>query len=531
MGDPKFKPCMQHQGMLLPPNLSDLIPEGAMVRVVDSIVDGMDASRLRALYPGGGAPAHDPSMMLKVVLLAYASGIYSSRKIARATAENINFMWLCGMRPLDHNTVNRFRSERIRPVFEDVFSEIISVLAEAGHVTLDTYFLDGTKVEANANKFTFVWKKSTDKYQEALRRKVHAHLAAIDELNDEEEALAPEEPAQVDSGAIEEAARKINERLAAKECGGEGKDEEAKSLRKAARAIEGDYLPRMQKYETQQKTFGGRNSFSKTDADATFMRMKDDAMGNGQLKAGYNVQAGTENQFIVDVTVHQRPGDTACLKPHVESFKESFGHVPSTFVADAGYGSEENYDYLEGEGAEAFVKYNTFHKEQKKSFAQDPAQPANWEFDADSDEYRCGGGRALAFECEREDVSELGYESTVRIYGCPDCSGCPLAAKCLKAGQKNRRNYVNPHRDALRKKAAERLTSDEGVVLRKRRSTDVETVFGDVKRNWGFRRFTLRGIEKVAHEWRLLMMGHNIRKLARKTTGADANPAPAAAIA
>ena len=222
------------------------------------------------------------------------------------------------------------------------------------------------------------------------------------------------------------------------------------------------------------------------------------------------------------------PDDAAApLNPHVESLKRSLGRVPGTFVADAGYGSEENYDYLEGEGSEAFVKYNTFHGEQKKSFAQDPAQPANWEYDADSDEYRCGGGRVLAFERERKDVSELGYESTARVYGCPDCSGCALAAKCLKPGQESRRIHVNPRRDELRKRAAERLTSDEGVVLRRRRSTDVETVFGDVKRNWGFRRFTLRGIEKVAHEWRLLMMGHNIRKIA----GAAANPASAAAIA
>jgi hypothetical protein len=179
----------------------------------------------------------------------------------------------------------------------------------------------------------------------------------------------------------------------------------------------------------------------------------------------------------------------------------------------------------------AAVKHNTFHKEQKRSFAEDPAQPANWTYDEESDEYECGGGRRLAFACERKETSELGYESTVRVYGCRDCSGCPLAAKCLKAGQKNRRIYVNPHRDALRKKAAERLTSDEGVVLRRRRATDVETVFGDVKRNWGFRRFTLRGIEKVAHEWRLLMMGHNIRKLTGKIAGAAANPALAAETA
>lgn len=186
MPTPRFKPRAQHQPMLFSPSVEELIPEGAPVRVVDSIVDGMDRSLLESAYPGGGAPAHDPSMMLKVVLFCYASGIYSSRKIAAATRENVNLMWLTGMRPLDHSAVNCFCSERIRPVFEGVFSEVVAVLADAGYVTLDTYLLDGTKVEANANKFTFIWKRSTDGYQDALRRKVHAHLEGIDEMNDEE---------------------------------------------------------------------------------------------------------------------------------------------------------------------------------------------------------------------------------------------------------------------------------------------------------------------------------------------------------
>ena len=287
MAVPRFKPCAQHQPMLLPPSVEELIPDNALVRVVDSIVDGMGRSLLESTCPGGGAPAHDPSTMLKAVLLCCAGGIYSSRKIAAATRENVSLMWLTGMRPPDHSTVNRFRSERIRPVFEDVFSEVIAVLADAGHITLDTYFLDGTKTEADANKFTFVWKRSTDRHQDALRRKVHAHLEAIDEMNDEEEAHTPEDPSEVDADAIRDAADGINEGLKARREAGEGKDAEAKELKKAAGAIERDYLPRMDRYERQQAAFAGRKSLSKTDPDATFMRMKDDAMGNGQLKAGY----------------------------------------------------------------------------------------------------------------------------------------------------------------------------------------------------------------------------------------------------
>ena len=434
MAVPRFKPCAQHQPMLLPPSVEELVPDNALVRVVYSIVDGMGRSLLESTCPGGGAPAHDPSMMLKAVLLCCAGGIYSSRKIAAATRENVSLMWLTGMRPPDHNTVNRFRSERIRPVFEDVFSEVIAVLADAGHITLDTCFLDGAKTEADADKFTFVWKRSTDGHRDALRRKVHAHLEAIDEMSDEEEALAPEDPSEVDADAIRDAADRINEGLKARREAGEGKDAEAKELKKAAGAIGRDHLPRMDRYERQQAASAGRKSFSKTDPDATFMRMKDDAMGNGQLKAGYNVQAGTENQFIVDTTVHQRPGDAACAIPRCEHVKERVGHLPAVFVADAGYGSEENYACLEGEGVDAYVKHGEFFREcRNKKRREDEMRVANWGYDEDSDEHACPEGRAPAFLRESTRVSDLGYRSTVRTHGCADCSGCARRARCSKS--------------------------------------------------------------------------------------------------
>lgn len=335
MPEPRFRPCRQRQPMLLPPDLSDLIPGNAMVRLVDAAVKRMDRRLLESLYPGGGAPAHDPAAMLKVVLFCYASGIYSSRKIAAATRENVNLMWLTGMEPLDHSTASRFRTERVRPVFEDVFAEVVAVLAEAGHVTLETYFLDGTKVEANANKFSFTWRKSTVKYRDRLRERVAAHLAAVDELCEGEEALAPADPAELDSAAIAEAAARIDERIARKGVGRRPRDEEGRALRKASREAERDWLPRMERHGRDLADMGGRNSLSKTDRDATFMRMKDDPMGNGQLKAAYNVQAGTENQYVVFTTVHQRPGDTACTVPHLERAKEALGHVPAAVVADA----------------------------------------------------------------------------------------------------------------------------------------------------------------------------------------------------
>lgn len=518
MQDPRFRPYQQNQMRLLPLDLSEMIPENHLVRVVDAVVESIDLAPLRSLYPGGGAPAHDPGMMLKVVIYAYATGVYSSRKISEATKANVHFMWLTGCTPLDHMTVNRFRTERLRGCFEAVFAETVGMLADMGLVTLDAYFLDGTKVEANASRYSFTWRKSVEKNRGKLRVNVGRLLDEIDALNDEEDRIASglPEPGEVTAEDVAEVARRINERLRARP--GD------KALKKAQRKVESDYLPRMERYERDLADMGDRKSLSKTDRDATFMRMKEDHMGNGQLKAGYNVQNGTENQFVVHCTVHQRPGDTACMKPHLESLRSSIGRIPADVVADAGYGSEENYAYLEGEGVRAFVKHNMFHREQRRSFAKDPSQPANWTYDAEADEYVCSGGRRLAFAGERKRASDLGWESTVRVYLCDDCSGCEHAARCLRGKSGKRSIEVNPLLAAYRKRASDLLTSDEGLVMRRRRATDVETVFGDVKRNWGFKRFTLRGIGKVAHEWRLLMMGHNMRKLA-KAVGLGGKPA------
>lgn len=523
MARPVFKPVSQHQQMLLPPDLSDLIPSDHLVRVVGAIIDAIDARELYALYPGGGSSAYDPKMMLKVVIYAYASGIYSSRKIARATSENIHFMWIAGMVHLDHMTINRFRSERIRPAFESVFTQVIGLLATRGLIALDTYFLDGTKVEAAANKYTFTWKKATESYQAKLRAKVHAHLGEIDRMNEEEDRLAEAlpEPEDITSEDIAEAARRINERLRARP-----KD---KDLKRAKKAFEGDYLPRMKRYEDQMDLFEERSSFSKTDVDATFMRMKEDHMGNGQLKAGYNVQIGTEDQFIISYSLHRRAGDTACMIEHLERFRETYKALPGIVVADAGYGSEENYAYLEEHDVRAFVKYNLFHKEQKRSFKADPTQPKNWIFNEESDTWTCSGGRSLAFLEDKRVKSDLGFVSATRLYRCDDCSGCPHQAKCTKSEDesRNRTIYVNPSLAEYRSRAARRLTSDEGIILRRRRATDVETVFGNIKNNWGFKRFALRGLAKVTHEWGLVSLGHNMRKIAQVMGAkqAPANPA------
>jgi len=453
-------------------------------------------------------------MLLKVVVYAYADKIYSSRRIAKATRENINFLWLTGNVTLDFMTINRFRSERLKGIIDDIFTEVVELLLREQYIKFENYFLDGTKIEANAGKYSWVWGKSTKRHKENLKKKVAEHLAAIEVLEQEErdEFGSNDLPEmgngkEIDGEAIREAAAKIDKRLS--------QNPKDKELRKAKKAIEKDYLPRMAKYEKQEEILQTRRSYSKTDADATFMRMKEDHMKNGQLKPGYNVQLGTEEQFVIGFSIHQRPGDTSCMKAHLEGVKERMGRLPDTVTADAGYGSEENYEYLEAEEVEHYVKYNTYHKEKSKKWRQDPTKVQNWYYDDDNDEYICGMCRRLVFLYEKQQRSDNGYKSVVRVYECEGCDDCACRARCVKGGKPgaDRRIYINRRLNELKKIAKENPDSEKGKEMRSRWPVEVESVFGDIKGNFGVRRFLLRGLEKVKIEWGLYATLHNMRKL------------------
>ena len=510
-----FKAYEQHQLSLLPTNLNDLIPESHMVRVVDRAIESMNTQPLFDQYPGGGTSAYNPVMMLKVIVYAYTDKTYSSRKIAKATRENINFMWLTGNTQLDFMTINRFRSERLKGIIDEIFTEVVDLLLREEYIKFENYFFDGTKIEANASKYSWVWGKNTARYKENLKKKVVEHLTAIDVIEQEEmsEYGTTDLPEMgngkpINSESIREAAKKIDERLS--------DDPANKELKKAKRMIEKDYLPRMEKYEKQEEILEERRSYSKTDTDATFMRMKEDHMKNGQLKPGYNVQIGTENQFVTGFSIHRRPGDTSCMKPHLEQLKEQHGKLPETITADAGYGSEENYEYLESEQTEHYVKYNTFHKEKSKKWQKDVTRVQNWYYVSERDEYICGYGRYLGFLYETKKKSDNGYESLIRVYECEDCENCPYREKCVKGNKPdaNRKIYINRRLNELKEIAKSNLDSEKGLEMRSKRPVEVESTFGDIKGNFGVRRFLLRGLEKVKIEWGLYSIGHNMRKMA-----------------
>ena len=508
-----FKAYIQSQDMLLPPNLEELIPAGHLVRVVNEMIDKLDIEPLKRQYKGGGTSAYHPKMMLKVIVYAYTQKVFSSRGIAKELRENVNFMFLSGMSQPDHRTINRFRGEVMKKAIEEVFYGVLEQLLDLGYIDLEKYFADGTKVEANANRYSFVWRKSTENYKARLQEKVRALLDGIEEIEEEEEKEYGEkdleevgEGKEINAEELKKAAEKINEALK--------RNPENKSLKKAKRSLENDLIPRQEKYEEYEKTFKGRNSFSKTDEDATFMRMKEDHMRNGQLKPGYNVQIGTENQFVVGFSIHQRPGDTSCLKEHLEKLKEWLGEYPECLITDAGYGSEENYAYLKKRNITAFVKYNTFHYEQKRLYKKKkPYRADNFTHLPEQDQYMCPQGKILSYQFTKEQTSVNGYVSSRRVYECQDCQGCPVKAECTRS-KDNRRIYIGIELQEMKKTAHDLLLSPIGLEMRSLRPIEAESVFGRLKQNWGFRRFLLRGLEKVNTEWGILCISHNIAKVA-----------------
>ena len=231
---------------------------------------------------------------------------------------------------------------------------------EKGYVKLEKYFVDGTKIESAANKYTFVWKGSVEKYEKKLDEKVRELIKEINTIAEQENEIYGDkdleelgEGAEVTSKEIKAVAQKINNKLEALAENSEKKAKTVKKkLEKAKKALETELLPRKEKYEAYNATFNGRNSFSKTDHDATFMRMKEDAMKNGQLKPGYNVQVGNENTFAIGYDIFADAADMRTLPVHIDNVQKRLEHTFEMVIADAGYGSEENYEYLERNGRE-----------------------------------------------------------------------------------------------------------------------------------------------------------------------------------
>jgi len=495
-------------------DIGEMIPADDSVRLLNAILERIDYRRLRAAYSRLGRIEISPESLFKIVVYGYMNGIYSSRKLEQACRRDINFMYLLGRAPApDHATIARFRSERLTEVVEDLFSQLVEHLAEAGELSLCSVFLDGTKLEANANRYSFVWRNSIQKKEDKLQEKMKVELPK----------LAAQFGLRFYVGEKIRAKdlKKLRKRLYALKGDEEfvqGKGKRKPPLQKAIETVE-DFLARQKQYDDYNHSFGERNSFSKTDRDATFMRMKEDHMKNGQLKPAYNVTMAVDAEYIVGIMASQERSDMGTFIPMMEKLRP-LGYTKP--VADAGFESEENYTWCEENGQLAFIKPANHDQAKTKKYKSDIGKRENMIYDAENDAYICHAGHRLQATYEKKSKSKAGYPLVTTVYSCTQCAGCPHKTKCIKGASKtpleerNKNLYVSKNFQRQRQEMEARINTEEGILLRINRSIQVEGAFGVLKQDMGFRRFLLRGQAKVQTELFLLAMAFNINKLHNK---------------
>lgn len=460
----------------------------------------MDISEIISTYKGGGTSAYAPRMMLKVVIFAYLNNVYSCRKIQTQLEQNIHYMWLSARQVPNFRTINAFRSNRLKDAINGLFIQVVIMLNDMGLLSLQESYIDGTKMESRANKYTFVWRGSVEKNREKLLSKVNNILKQIEEGiaqdgEDDDPTLPP-----FNKEEIKKRIDQIN------------KENLTKKEQRALQDVEEKMLTKLDEYEQKLEKLGDRNSYSKTDETATFMRLKEDAMNNGQTKPAYNLQISTSNQFLTWYDMFSNPGDTMTFIPFLASYQNAYNQKLKETCADSGYGSEENYEYLEQNGIDAYVKYNWFHKEQHRPYKTNPFLTNNLYYNEQENYYVCPMGQHMEYINTIRNLSNNGFVSYSDIYEAKNYQSCPLKSQCHK-GVGNRKIAINHNLNRLKKKAFDLLTSEEGLKRRSRRPIEPEAVFGQIKNDMHYKRFRHFSKDLVMMDFGILAMAFNLKKM------------------
>lgn len=503
-------------------NLDFAIPHNHLANTISWFVDSIPEDVLLGNTAKTGRPAYHPAMMLKILLFAYSRRVFSGRKIELMLEENVPMMALAEHQQISYHTINNFRSSKhANELVKKSFLYFTNLLEAEGLINEGAIFIDGTKIEADANRYTFVWRKAVEKFHDKLKGQA---VELYDELIAKEvvKAMAKEkvqtsqglaELAQETEAEIEKLTEEIEQEPKAIP-GGSPRKARRRGLKKLLHKLRKDYVPRMKKYEEAKEIFAGRNSYSKTDHDATFMHMKEDHMKNGQLKPGYNIQAATTDQYVVDFALYPNPTDFRTFEPFLKQMTtlDKFDKI----VADAGYGSEYNYSMLEEEYSDKkyYIPYTMYEKEKTRKYRNDPTKLANWFYDEKDDYYLDQNGVRFNFKyySQRKDRS-TGQVRDFKVYEADEFQLTPELERLAKtkSGRQRQVRY-NPNWQYLKEKAKAVLQSPEGRHIYSMRKYDVEPIFGHLKNVFGMRRTHLRGKKKVETDIGIAFMMMNLSK-------------------
>lgn len=469
-------------------NTEILLPSNAPVRLASAQLEELEYRKLYEAYsPKGRKSAADPRVMFKVMAYGYECGIYSSRKLEEACRYRVDFMWLLEDESVpDHSTFARFRTGRCAEAVEDLFYQYVRLLEKQGETDHEAVFIDGTKLESRAGRYTFCWRKSVEKQLEKVKQQVQEQtgLKKLGGLQRRQARSAKDITFVYGTGKRKSEAQREWEAL----------DE----LRQ-----------RWENYERSLEIMGSnRNSYSKTDHDATFMRMKEDHMRNGQLKPAYNVQIGVNSEYITGIDVFTNRTDYGTLPPFLKTMQRMQHKKYEKIVADAGYESMENYLYLDRHGLKSYIKPQNHEVKKTAKYKKQIGRAENMVYDPEQDLYLCAQGRELTLHHES---AKDGVVTS--FYRCEDCSSCPCRAQCCKAKDGTPKELkVRKQYEQYRTASEANVNTDEGIRLRLCRSIQAEGTFALLKTDFAFRRFLTTGKANIRTELFFLALGFNLKK-------------------
>lgn len=503
----------------LPLEIEKIIDISDPVYTFCDVMDHIDLSRyfVEKDYKTG-RPRCDEQKLLKVILFSFMeNGISSLRKIERLCRNDIRYMYLLdGMKAPSFATFGNLIRKELTDSIEQIFNDVNTYIFEKDLVDLEHTYIDGTKMEANANRYTWVWKKSCVRNRNKVFEKISA---LIDSMNAGTLNYLGIKLEKRDEYAIDYLAELLERYASAtaldtsKFVSGIG---HRKSIEQRQYQEMQNYLERLKAYAKHIEVCGGeRNSYSKTDHDATFMRIKRDYMGNDQLLPAYNLQIGICDEYIAVVDVKHYASDMECFVPLMEKFNSTYGHYPKYPVADAGYGSYNNYLYCEDHGMEKFMKFTMFKKETTdKKYHNDPYRAVNFRKDP-SGNLICPNGKKFIFKY-RKPVYKNRYGRTEEIYECESCDDCPYKSECCKRASGNRTIRMNQELTSIHQEVRNNLESIHGALLRMNRSIQAEGTFGVIKWDKSYKRLFRRGEKGVSLELTLISCGYNLYKYHNK---------------
>lgn len=509
--------------LTLPMETSVLIPTNDISRHVNDIVETIPDNEFDEFRHHRGATSYHPKMMLKVILYAYTQSVFSGRKIEKMLNDSIRMMWLSQNQKPSYKTINRFRvNPKVDALLESLFIQFYSQCVKQNLIDDKAIFIDGTKIEANANRYTFVWKKSIQNHESKMNedsKALYHELVTnkiIPEIKKDHDNELTKEEIDLIGSHLDKEIEDLNQHINNEKCTKTRKQIRLKrtKIKKYKKQIN-DYFERKYRYEFQKSILKDRNSYSKTDHDATFMRMKEDHMKNGQLKPGYNLQIATNSQFVLSYNVYQNPTDTRTMIPFLNSIQETYGHLPEYIVADAGYGSESNYKaIIDDFNRTPLITYGMFIKDKTKKYKSDIFNTQNWNYDEINDEFICPNNKRLGFKRYAYRHDKYGYKRDFKLYECDDCSECPLKNQCMNFNSKtNKKIMKNYNWEYFKSQINKKLSEPETKNIYSQRKIDVEPVFGFMKAILGFTRMSVRGLNKVKRELGFVLMALNIRKV------------------